>query len=95
MLGFKRFSRLSRVVAGTNLVTVPFGIAGAVVVLLAVTLVLDGILGGQPIVALPHWLTVGSLEDTQSILSAILGSTSTVRALIFSVTLLVFSTAAS
>ena len=95
MLGFKRFSRVSRVVPGTNLVTVPFRIAGAVVVMLAVTLVLDGMLGGRPIVVLPHWLTVGSLEDAQSILSAILGSTSTVLALIFSVTLLVFSIASS
>ena len=98
MLGFKRFRRFSRVnraVPGTNLVTVPFGFAGAVIVLLGATLVLDGILGGRPIILLPHWLTVGSLEDAQSILSAILSTVSTVLALIFSVTLLVFSTASS
>jgi hypothetical protein len=95
MLGFKRFSRVNRSVPGTNLVTVPFGIAGLVVVMLAITLVLDGMLGDRPIVVLPHWLTVGSLDDAQSILSAILGSTSTVLALIFSVTLLVFSTASN
>jgi hypothetical protein len=37
MLGFKhfrRFSRVNRVVPGTNLVTVPFGIAGAALVML-------------------------------------------------------------
>jgi hypothetical protein len=80
MLGFKhfrRFSRVTRVVPGTNLVTVPFEIAGAVMVMLAVTLVLDGMLGDRPIVVLPHWLQVGSLEDAQSILSAILSTVST------------------
>jgi hypothetical protein len=53
MLGFKHFSRVNRAVPGTNLVTVPFGIAGSVMVMLAVTLVLDGMLGGRPIVVLP------------------------------------------
>jgi uncharacterized membrane protein len=98
MLGFKhfrRFSRVNRVVPGTNLVTVPFAIAGAALVMLAVTLVLDGMLGDRPIVVLPYWLTVGSLDDAQSILSAILRTVSTVLALIFSVTLLVFSMASS
>src|SRR5271166_3609771 len=92
---FRRFSRVARVVPGTNLVTVPFEIAGAVLVMLAVTLVLDGILGDRPILVLPYWLTVGSLEDAQSILSAILSTVSTVLALMFSVTLLVFSMASS
>ena len=98
MLGFehfRRFSRVNRVVPGTNLVTVPFAIAGAALVMLAVTLILDGMLGDRPIVVLPHWLQVGSLEDAQSILSAILSTVSTVLALIFSVTLLVFSMASS
>src|SRR5579862_6908940 len=95
MLGFKRFSRVNRAVPGTNLVAVPFGIAGSVVIMLAITLALDGMLGDQPIVVLPYWLTVGSLDDAQSILGAILGSTSTVLALIFSVTLLVFSIASN
>ncbi len=51
MLGFKhfrRFSRVNRVVPGTNLVTVPFEIAGAVLVMLAVTLLLDGMLSDRP-----------------------------------------------
>jgi hypothetical protein len=68
MLGFKhfrRFSRVNRVVPGTNLVTVPFGIAGAALVMPAVTLVLDGMLGDRPIVVLPYWLTVGSLDEDE------------------------------
>lgn len=94
MFPFKRFRRISRVVPGTNLVPVPFGIAGAVLVALAVTLALDGLFGEPPI-ALPYWLSVGNIDDARAILGAILGSVSTVLALIFSVTLLVFSTAAS
>ncbi len=82
MLGFKRFSR---VVPGTNLLPVPFGIAGAMAVMLAVALVLDGMPSEQPIVVLSYWLTMGSLEDVQSILGAILGTVGTVLALIFSV----------
>jgi uncharacterized membrane protein len=94
MFGFKRFSRVGRVVPGTNLVPVPFAIAGAVMVMLAVTLVLDGLHGGR-IVVLPQWLSVGDLDDARAILGALLGAVSTVLALIFSVTLLVFSMAVS
>jgi len=94
MFSFKHFSRTSRVAPGTNLVLVPFGIAGAVMVMLAATLVLDGLGGGLPM-GLPHWVSVGNLDDARAILGAILGSVSTVLALIFSVTLLVFSMAAS
>ena len=95
MIGFKHFGACtSRVAPGTNLVLVPFGIAGAVMVMLAVTLVLDG-LGGGRLMALPHWVSVGNIDDARAILGAILGSVSTVLALIFSVTLLVFSMAAS
>jgi len=94
MFGFKDFSRTGRVVPGTNLVVVPFEIAGAVMVMLAVTLVLDG-LGGGPLLALPDWVSVGNVDDARAILGAILGAVSTVLALIFSVTLLVFSMAAS
>ncbi len=94
MLGATQFSRTDRVVPGTNLVRVPFGIAGAVMVMLAVTLVLDG-LGGRRPMTLPNWVSVGNIDDARAVLSAILGSVSTVLALIFSVTLLVFSMAAS
>jgi uncharacterized membrane protein len=94
MIGFKHFSRTSRVAPGTNLILVPFGIAGTVMVMLVITLVLDG-LGGGLLMALPPWVSVGNIDDARAILGAILGSVSTVLALIFSVTLLVFSMAAS
>ncbi|MDR3530363.1 MAG: DUF2254 domain-containing protein [Rhodopila sp.] len=94
MLGFKQFSRVAQAVPGTNLVPVPYAIAAAVVVLLAATLVLDGLFG-RPWVALPSRLSVGNVDDARAILGAILGAVSTVLALIFSVTLLVFSTAVS
>ena len=42
MFGLKHFSRTSRVAPGTNLVGVPFGIVGAVMAILVITLVLDG-----------------------------------------------------
>ena len=42
-----------------------------------------------------HWLSVGNVDDARAILGAILGAVSTVLALIFSVTLLVFSMAVS
>jgi hypothetical protein len=69
MFGSRRFSRVERVAPGTNLVLMPFLTVGAAVVMLALTLVLDGLLGDRPIVPLPHWLTVRSLDDAQSLLS--------------------------
>ncbi len=94
MFGFKHFSRVAQAVPGTNLVPVPYAIAGAVVMMLAITLVLDGLVG-PPLVVLPSWLSVGDINDARAILGAILGAVSTVLALIFSVTLLVFSMAVS
>ena len=94
MFGFNHFSRVARAVPGTNLVPVPYAIAGVVVIMLAITLVLDGLFGTPP-VALPHWLSIGNVDDARAILGAILGAVSTVLALIFSVTLLVFSMAVS
>lgn len=94
MFLFKRFRRVGREAPGANLLPVPFGIAGAALVLFFVTLVLDGLLGEPPI-TLPRWLSVGNIDDARAIFAAILGSVSTVLALILSVTLLVFSTAAN
>jgi uncharacterized membrane protein len=94
MFGFKQFSRVAQAVPGTNLVPVPYAIAGATVILLAITLALDGLFG-PPLIALPSWLSVGNVDDARAILGAILGAVSTVLALIFSVTLLVFSMAVS
>lgn len=44
---------------------------------------------------LPIWLTVGNIDDSRTLLSAIIGSVSTVLALVFSVVLLVLSMAAT
>lgn len=86
--------RISRVVPGTSLLPVPFAIASAVLVLLAATLTLDAYASAGTF-ALPSWLSVGNVDDARVILGAILGTVSTVLALIFSVTLLVFSMAAT
>jgi uncharacterized membrane protein len=44
---------------------------------------------------LPVWLSVGNVDDARVLLGAIIGAVSTVFALIFSVSLLVFSAAAT
>src|SRR5215467_2118191 len=90
MIGAKRFVRIGRVVPGTSLLPVPFTIAAAAVVLWAATVMLDASAGSGRI-PLPAWLSVGNVDDAR----AILGAVSTVLALIFSVTLLVFSMAVS
>jgi uncharacterized membrane protein len=86
--------RIGRVVPGTNLLPVPFAIAAAVLVLLAATLTLDA-LASTGRITLPAWLSIGNVDDARAILGGILGAVSTVLALIFSVTLLVFSMAVS
>src|SRR5215831_13183122 len=94
MIGAKRFVRIGRVVPGTSLLPVPFAIASAALVLLAATLTLDA-LASSGRIALHAWLSVGNVDDARAILGGILGAVSTVLALIFSVTLLVFSMAVS
>lgn len=47
MFGFKHFSRSGRLVPGTNLVPIPFAFAGVAIVLFAVTMTVDGLLGTQ------------------------------------------------
>src|SRR5271157_2120921 len=94
MFDLKRFSRSGRAVPGTSLVPIPFAMAGVAIVLLAVTLTLDSLLDARLTQRHP-WLSVGNIDDARAILGAILGAVSTVLALIFSVTLLVFSMAVS
>jgi uncharacterized membrane protein len=94
MFGLKRFSRSGRVVPGTSLVPIPFAIAGATIILLAITLTLDNMFGARFIERHPR-ISVGDVDDARAILGAVLGAVSTVLALIFSVTLLVFSMAVS
>src|SRR5262250_1090683 len=94
MIGVKRFVRIGRGVPGTSLLPVPFAIAAAAIVVLAGTLTLDAMaIAGR--LRLPTWLSVGNVDDARAILGGILGAVSTVLALIFSVTLLVFSMAVS
>src|SRR5215813_2874744 len=94
MNGAKRFVRIARGVPGTSLIPIPFAIAAAVLILLAVTLTLDAWASSGRIV-LYGWLSIGNIDDARAILGGILGAVSTVLALIFSVTLLVFSMAVS
>ena len=94
MRGAKRFVRIARGVPGTSLLPIPFAIAAAVLILLAVTLTLDAWASSGRIV-LYGWLSIGNVDDARAILGAILSAVSTVLALIFSVTLLVFSMAVS
>src|SRR5215470_18719113 len=94
MRGAKRFVRIARGVPGTSLIPIPFAIAAVVLMLLAVTLTLDAWASSGRI-TIYGWLSVGNVDDARAILGGILGAVSTVLALIFSVTLLVFSMAVS
>jgi uncharacterized membrane protein len=93
-MGNKRFARVRSAVPGTSLLPVPFAIASAILLLLAATLGFDALVSTGRIAALP-WLSVGDIDDARAILGGILSAVSTVLALIFSVTLLVFSMAVS
>jgi uncharacterized membrane protein len=73
---------------------IPVGICIVVLFVFSITIGIDTAADSGRIL-LPHWLSVGGYEDTQSLLSAIMGAVSTVVALVFSVTLLVFSIAES
>src|SRR5579859_3069409 len=53
------------------------------------------VLDAKGVIHLPVWFTMGSIDDARAILSAMLGSVSTVLALIFSVALLVLSVVAT
>lgn len=68
---------------------IPFGMALLAALLCAIRLAID-CAAWQGDIALPQWLSVGDVDDARALLSAILGSVSTVLALIFSVSLLVF-----
>jgi uncharacterized membrane protein len=79
-----------------NLWAIPLAITLAVLVLFLATMTWDvRQVRGVAWVPRPGWFSVGGPEDARAILGAILGTVSTVLALIFSLTLLVFSMAAS
>src|SRR5271170_6069712 len=94
MIRFKPVARIRSVVPGTSLLPVPFAIASAALILFAATLALDGFASAKWITLHP-WFSVGNVDDARAILQGIMGAVSTVLALIFSVTLLVFSMAVS
>ena len=77
-----------------NLWRIPLQLSVAVLGLFAITCGIDG-LDSYGVVHLPAWFSMGSIDDARAILSALLGSVSTVLALIFSVALLVLSMVAT
>ena len=77
-----------------NLWKIPLRISIAAIVLFAITMIPD-VLDGKGVIHIPPWLTMGSIDDARSILSAMMGSVATVLALIFSVALLVLSMVAT
>jgi uncharacterized membrane protein len=85
---------LSDISPGTSLLTIPFSLSLLACGMFAATMALDlAAFHGQ--LTLPAWLSVGNVEDARALLGAFLGAVSTVLALIFSVSLLVFSAAAT
>ena len=77
-----------------NLWKIPLRFSVASVGLFAFTIGLD-VLDARRIIQLPGWFSMGGIDDARAILSAMLGSVSTVLALIFSVALLVLSMVAT
>ena len=73
-----------------NLWRIPLLLSLAAIGLFGLTLIPD-ILDKEGYIHLPTWLTMGSIDDARSILSATMGAVATVLALIFSVALLVLS----
>jgi uncharacterized membrane protein len=73
-----------------NLWRIPLLLSLAAVALFGLTLIPD-ILDKYGYIHIPSWLTMGSIDDARSILSATMGAVATVLALIFSVALLVLS----
>jgi len=81
---------LLRLIPGTSQIPIPFTFVVAAVVLLAVTLAIDQA-AYVGMLRLPGWFSVGGPEDARAVLGAVIGAVSTVLALIFSISLLVFS----
>jgi uncharacterized membrane protein len=77
-----------------NLWRIPLLLSIAVLGLFGLTMIPD-VLDALGIIHLPTWFTMGGIDDARAILSAMLGSVSTVLALIFSVALLVLSMVAT
>jgi uncharacterized membrane protein len=85
---------LSDIFPGTSLLPIPFALSLLACAMFAATMALD-IAAARGAFTLPAWLSVGNVDDARTLLGAFLGAVSTVLALIFSVSLLVFSAAAT
>jgi uncharacterized membrane protein len=77
-----------------NLWRIPLMLSAGAVALFAFTCGIDA-LDSYGVIHLPAWFTMGGIDDARAILGALLGSVSTVLALIFSVALLVLSMVAT
>ena len=77
-----------------NLWRIPLKFSLASLALFGLTIIPD-VLDARGVIHLPEWFTMGGIDDARAILSAMLGSVSTVLALIFSVALLVLSMVAT
>ena len=77
-----------------NLWRIPLRLALGAVALFGLTMIPDT-LDAVGVIHLPKWITMGGIDDARAILSAMMGSVSTVLALIFSVALLVLSMVAT
>jgi len=77
-----------------NLWRIPLQVSIGSIVLFGLTVIPDA-LDSYGIIHIPSWVTMGSIDDARAILSAMMGSVSTVLALIFSVALLVLSMVAT
>ena len=85
---------LRDIAPGTSLLPMPIILSLFACLLFAATLAVD-FAAFRGAFALPVWLSVGNVDDARALLGAIIGAVSTVLALIFSVSLLVFSAAAT
>jgi uncharacterized membrane protein len=87
-------ARAVRTRSDVNLWRIPLGLSVAGLALFGLTMIPD-VLDARGVIRLPAWFTMGGIDDSRAILSAMLGSVSTVLALIFSVALLVLSMVAT
>jgi uncharacterized membrane protein len=77
-----------------NLWRIPLILTLSGIALFGFTMMAD-VLDAYHVIHIPTWFTMGGIDDARAILSAMLGSVSTVLALIFSVALLVLSMVAT
>ena len=92
MAGRPRYAQMLQLRA--DLWRVPFAMSVAAILFFVLTVMVDRDVA-RGTLHLPWWLSVGGPDDARAILGAMIGAVSTVLALIFSVSLLVLTMAAS